>query len=215
MVANRVLQTWKAVCYQFFWWQRIADQLKITGECVMYMEKHVLVEEMFTNEINMGFSLRAWIKKTVNWVQRYWFPGKDKVPGATVSREGYVDSVLGYERTHHYWFLCKRFKITFYYKLLRQNSLYLLNDPRSNTVIILRRVMIAIQREMRTSSILRVSKLDWQTCKSEFESHWVPYSFGLVPHLSKTLSKLQHRYTARNFYSQFLSFTFDIGSWVP
>ena len=24
----------------------------------------------------------------------------------------------------------------------------------------------------------------------EFKSHWVPYSFGLVPHLSKKLSKL-------------------------
>ena len=35
-----------------------------------------------------------------------------------------------------------------------------------------------------------VSKLDKQTCKSEFESHWVPHSFGLVPHVSKKLSKL-------------------------
>ena len=29
-----------------------------------------------------------------------------------------------------------------------------------------------------------------QTCKSEFESHWVPYSFGLVLHQSKELCKL-------------------------
>ena len=35
-----------------------------------------------------------------------------------------------------------------------------------------------------------VSKLDKQTCKSEFESHWVPRSFGLVPHLNKKLCKL-------------------------
>ena len=35
-----------------------------------------------------------------------------------------------------------------------------------------------------------VSKLDKQTCRSEFESHWVPHSFSLVPHLSKKLSKL-------------------------
>ena len=35
-----------------------------------------------------------------------------------------------------------------------------------------------------------VSKLDKQTCKSEFESHWVPHSFGFVPNLSKKLSKL-------------------------
>ena len=36
-----------------------------------------------------------------------------------------------------------------------------------------------------------VSKLDKQTYTSEFESHWVPLSYGLVPHLSKKkLSKL-------------------------
>ena len=36
-----------------------------------------------------------------------------------------------------------------------------------------------------------VSKLDYQTDTSEFESHWVPLSYGLVPHLNKMLSKLQ------------------------
>ena len=30
-----------------------------------------------------------------------------------------------------------------------------------------------------------VSKLDKQTFKSEFESHWVPHSFGLVLHLKE------------------------------
>ena len=30
-----------------------------------------------------------------------------------------------------------------------------------------------------------VSKLDLQTYTSEFESHWAPLSYGLVPHLSK------------------------------
>ena len=35
-----------------------------------------------------------------------------------------------------------------------------------------------------------VSKLDLKTCKSEFESHWVPHSIGLVPHRSKELCKL-------------------------
>ena len=35
-----------------------------------------------------------------------------------------------------------------------------------------------------------VSKLDEQTYTSEFESHWVPHSFGLVPHRSKELCKL-------------------------
>ena len=39
-----------------------------------------------------------------------------------------------------------------------------------------------------------VSKLDKQTYTGEFESHWVPYTSGLVPHLSKKLSKLLQHY---------------------
>ena len=35
-----------------------------------------------------------------------------------------------------------------------------------------------------------VSKLDYETHTCEFESHWVPHSFGLVPHQSKELRKL-------------------------
>ena len=42
-----------------------------------------------------------------------------------------------------------------------------------------------------TSGAVIVSKLDSQTFASEFESHWMPYSFGLVLHLSKKLSKLR------------------------
>ena len=37
---------------------------------------------------------------------------------------------------------------------------------------------------------LMVGKLNKQTYTSEFESHWVPHSYGLVAHLSKKLSKL-------------------------
>ena len=38
-----------------------------------------------------------------------------------------------------------------------------------------------------------VGKHDLQTYTSEFESHWVPFSYGLVPHLSKKPSKLQKK----------------------
>ena len=42
-----------------------------------------------------------------------------------------------------------------------------------------------------------VSKLDEKIFKSEFKSHWEPYSYGLVPHLNKMLSKLlQYRKVA-------------------
>ena len=35
-----------------------------------------------------------------------------------------------------------------------------------------------------------ISKLDYQTLTSEFESHWEPHSFDPVPHRSKELCKL-------------------------
>ena len=41
--------------------------------------------------------------------------------------------------------------------------------------------------QLSASGSVMVCKLDKQTCKSEFETHWVPYSFDLVPHLMKKL----------------------------
>ena len=41
-----------------------------------------------------------------------------------------------------------------------------------------------------TSGSVTVSKLDLQTYTSEFDSHWAPHSFGLVPHRSKEFCKL-------------------------
>ena len=38
---------------------------------------------------------------------------------------------------------------------------------------------------------LPTQKLDSQTFISEFESQWVPHPCGVVPHLSKILSKLR------------------------
>ena len=35
-----------------------------------------------------------------------------------------------------------------------------------------------------------VNKLDDQTFTSDFESHWVPHSYGLPPHLNKNLHEL-------------------------
>ena len=43
---------------------------------------------------------------------------------------------------------------------------------------------------MGTSGGVMVGNLVKQTYTSEFESHWVPHTNGLVPHLSKRLSKL-------------------------
>ena len=49
-----------------------------------------------------------------------------------------------------------------------------------------------------TSGGVMVSKLDSQTYTSEFESHWVPHSFGLVLNRSKDLRKLLHAETRAN-----------------
>ena len=43
---------------------------------------------------------------------------------------------------------------------------------------------------LSTLGTVMVGRLDKQTWKSEFVSYWVSHSFGLVPHLSKKLSKL-------------------------
>ena len=36
------------------------------------MEKHVLVKQMFTNELNMGLPLWARIEKSVHGVETHW-----------------------------------------------------------------------------------------------------------------------------------------------
>ena len=43
---------------------------------------------------------------------------------------------------------------------------------------------------MGTSGDIMVSMLDQQTFTSEFESHWEPHLYSLVPHLNKKLCKL-------------------------
>ena len=47
-----------------------------------------------------------------------------------------------------------------------------------------------LMKYLGASGSVMVCKLDLQTYTSEFESHWVPHSYGLVPYLSKKLSKL-------------------------
>ena len=44
-----------------------------------------------------------------------------------------------------------------------------------------------------TSRGVMVSKVDLQTYTSEFETHWVPHPFGLVPNRSKELRRLLPR----------------------
>ena len=46
----------------------------------------------------MGLSQWAWVEKTVCSVETHWLSGKEKVPGATVSKEGNADNLLGQKK---------------------------------------------------------------------------------------------------------------------
>ena len=52
---------------------------------------------------------------------------------------------------------------------------------------------VILVKAQDASVTVMVGKLDKQTCKSEFESYWVPHSLGLVPHLSKNLVNYDYR----------------------
>ena len=61
---------------------------------------------------------------------------------------------------------------------------YMFHDNNDNTT------STYWERNVGTSGDVMVSKPDKRTYTSEFESHWVPHSYGHVPRLSKELSKL-------------------------
>ena len=63
--------------------------------CVICMEKHVLGrKKMFTNRLNIGLPLCAWIEKTIHGVETHWLSDKEKVQGAGINEEEYADRLL-------------------------------------------------------------------------------------------------------------------------
>ena len=68
--------------------------------CDVY-RKTCFSQKLFRNGLNMGLPLRVWVKKKVNWVERHWVSGKEKVPDTDVSKEGHADSLIDHEKTHH------------------------------------------------------------------------------------------------------------------
>ena len=76
--------------------------------------------------------------------------------------------------------------------------------------LILEASQTVYRQEVGTSSSVIVSKFDKQTCKNEFESHWMLHSFGLVPHLSKTLSKLLYVQEVRHKHIMTISLCHQI-----
>ena len=75
--------------------------------CDVYTEAGFSQKNMFTNGQNMGLPLWTWIKKNICGMEMNWLSSKEKVLGAALSKESYADSLLGHERTHHYWFSWK------------------------------------------------------------------------------------------------------------
>ena len=69
--------------------------MKSMEECVMSMEKHVLLK--IKKSLQMG--LTCWA-----WVERHWLLGKEKVLGAVIDRGGHADSFLEPKRTHYLLF---------------------------------------------------------------------------------------------------------------
>ena len=49
----------------------------------MCTENNVLVQNMFTNGLNMGMPWRATSEKTVHGAETHWHNGKEKVLGTT------------------------------------------------------------------------------------------------------------------------------------
>ena len=71
--------------------------MKFTEEYVMSTERHFLVNKFFANRLKMCL-----LQQT--WVETHWFSSKEKVPGTAFNKEADADSLLGHERTYHYWF---------------------------------------------------------------------------------------------------------------
>ena len=66
---------------------------------MMFTENHVLIKQIFTNDLNMSLPLKTWIEQAVNGVETHWLFGKEKV-----KRVMHADSFMGLERTHDNWF---------------------------------------------------------------------------------------------------------------
>ena len=50
-------------------------------------KKHDLIKTFFTNGLNMGLPLRAWVGKTAHEAKTHWLSSKEKVPGTAVSKK--------------------------------------------------------------------------------------------------------------------------------
>ena len=66
----------------------------------MCTEKHILVKKKNVYKwAKNGFATTS-LNKTMEW--KHTLSDKEKIPGVAVNLKGHADSLLGYEKTHHY-----------------------------------------------------------------------------------------------------------------
>ena len=75
-------------------WLRRANHSKFTEECMICKEKNVLVLKNLYEWTKLSFATMSLSRK--GWKPS--FSGKEKITGATVSKEGHADNLLGHER---------------------------------------------------------------------------------------------------------------------
>ena len=68
-----------------FWWLRRANYEKFTEECMLFIEKHVLVKKNVYKWVKHGFITMSPSQKDHPWSENTPTPVKKKVPGAMVS----------------------------------------------------------------------------------------------------------------------------------
>ena len=64
------------------------------------MKKHAFGQKMFTDGRNLGLPFGVCEEKTIYEMGTHWLSGKERDPGAVVSKEGHADSHLGYDFTN-------------------------------------------------------------------------------------------------------------------
>ena len=64
--------------------------------CDVYREE-CFNQEIFTNWLNIGLSLWAWVEMIVDGMETYWLSSEEKIPKAPDSK--------GHENIQHNWFL--------------------------------------------------------------------------------------------------------------
>ena len=101
MVNQTVPQAWTEVCHQSFGGLFVQTVLNLQKN--LRWRGRDFSQEIFTNGLNMDLLQWAQVEKIVHGVEMHRLPGKEKISGTAVSK-GDADNVLGYKRTHDYWF---------------------------------------------------------------------------------------------------------------